>query len=34
MTLDIMLQQFATIIVTAGAALLFAAIAWAGNHQS
>ena len=34
MTLDTMLQQAAIFIVTAGSAALFAAIAWAGHHQS
>ena len=34
MTLDTMLQQVAIFIVTAGAAAVFAAIAWAGHHQS
>jgi hypothetical protein len=29
-----MLQNFAAIAVTAGAALVFALIAWAGHHQS
>jgi hypothetical protein len=29
-----MFQQVAAIMITAGAALVFALIAWAGNHQS
>jgi len=34
MTLDTMLQQAAIFIVTAGAAAVFAAIAWAGHHTN
>jgi hypothetical protein len=32
MTLDIMLMQIAAVIVATGAAVVFAAIAWAGHH--
>jgi hypothetical protein len=34
MTLDIMLQQIAAVIVATGAAIVFAAIAWVGHHVS
>ena len=34
MTLGTMLQQLAIFTVTAGAAAVFAAIAWAGHHHS
>jgi hypothetical protein len=34
MTLDIMVQQIAAVIVATGAAVVFAAIAWVGHHVS
>ena len=34
MTLNIMFQQIVAIIVATGAAVVFAAIAWAGHHLS
>jgi hypothetical protein len=34
MTLDTMLQQIAAIILAAGSAVVFAAIAWVGHHLS
>lgn len=32
--MDDVLQQIATIVIVAGAALLFALMAWAGQHHS